>query len=345
MTDLGALPPLDPGASVSVVIPARGAAALLPGCLAALLPELRPDDEVVVAAADPETADAVRAIAVAEPRLRVVGNPAGTTPAALNRAIAATDRPVVLRVDAQARIPAGYRDRTVALLASTGAAVVGGRQVARAESGVAAAIAAAMNAPLGHGGAVYRSGARGGPVDTVYLGVFRRDALTAVGGYDEAFRTNQDAELNERIRRAGGTVWLDPDLAVGYLPRGDLGALARQFRGYGRGRAATARRHPGSLRRRQLAAPALVLGLGATALLALLGALLGAGRWTAVPLAAAACGYGALIGAGALRAGPEARRRLPTVALALATMHLAWGAGFLGAVLRPAAGRRAPRAG
>ena len=337
--DLGAPPPLAPDAAVAVVVPARGAAELLPGCLAAVLPQLRPDDEVVVAAADPATADAARALAVDEPRLRVVDNPTGTTPAALNRAVAATDRPVVLRVDAQARLPAGYRDRTVAALATTGAAVVGGRQVATADAGFAAAVAAAMNAPLGHGGAAYREGGPEGPVDTVYLGVFRRDALAAVGGYDERFRTNQDAELNERIRRAGGSVRLLPDLAVAYRPRGDVAALARQFRGYGRGRAMTARRHPGSLRRRQLAAPVLVLGLGTAALLALLGVLLDLGRWTAVPLAVGLGGYGALLGVGALRtarrAGGRGRPRAAGVALALATMHLAWGVGFLGAVLRP----------
>ena len=341
--DLAALPPLDPGAAVSVVIPARGAAELLADCLAAVLPQLRSDDEIVVAAADPATADAARALAVTEPRLRVVANPDGTTPAALNRAIAATDRPVVLRVDAQARLPDGYRDRTVAALAG-GAAVAGGRQVARAADGFAAAVAAAMNGPLGHGGAAYRSGSAAGPVDTVYLGVFRRDVLAAVGGYDERFRTNQDAELNERVRRAGGTVVLIPDLEVTYLPRGDVAGLARQFRGYGRGRAMTARRHPGSLRIRQLAAPVLVTALAGSAATAVVGAVLGAGRWTAVPLIAGVGGYGALLGVGAFRAGPAARRRPLSVALALATMHLAWGAGFLRTVLRPLPGRTGDRA-
>ena len=183
-----------------------------------------------------------------------------------------------------------------------------------------------MNARLGHGGASYRSGARGGPVDTVYLGTFRADALHAVGGYDERFTTNQDAELNERIRRAGGTVWLDPTLAVTYLPRTRLRALARQFRGYGRGRAMTARRHPGSLGRRQLAAPTLVLGL--------LGAL-SALPWTSVPLALWAAGYGSLLILGTLLEGGDARRWFPVTAAALAVMHLSWGAGFLTAPRLP----------
>jgi succinoglycan biosynthesis protein ExoA len=326
-SSLDELPALPPDPCVSVVIPARGAAHLLPDCLARVLPQLRDDDELIVASGDVATRDAADAIAADDARVRVVDNPDGTTPAALNRAIAAARHPVLVRIDAQARIPDGYRDRVVELLVSTGAVNVGGRQVARAQRGMPAAIAAAMNAPLGHGGASYRSGGRGGPVDTVYLGAFRADALALVGGYDEAFWTNQDAELNERLRRAGGVVWLDPTLEVGYLPRTTLRVLARQFRAYGRGRAATAARHGGSLATRQLAAPALVV-----ALLAALAVL----PWTAVPLVAGACGYGALVVIGAAASGADARRRLPLVVAALVTMHLAWGVGFL---TGPRAGR------
>jgi len=345
----GKLPPLEATAAVSFVIPARGAVDTLAGCLALVLPQMKEQDELVVVAADRETADA--ALAAGAGRVRIVENPDGTTPAALNRGIAATDRPVVLRVDAQSRLPDCYRDRVVEVLATTGASVVGGRQVAQVEDGsrggFRAAVAAAMNSPLGHGGAGYRSGAVIGPVDTVYLGTFRRDALAHVGGFDESFLTNQDAELNERIRRAGGEVRLDPALHVGYLPRSDLRALARQFRNYGRGRARTARRHRGSLRLRQLAAPLLVLGLGLSALLALATPLVpagaGWGAWTVVPMAAAASGYGALLAVGARSAAAGRSVRTVEVALALATMHLAWGVGFLGALLRPGRSSEAQR--
>ena len=331
---LEALPPLASDAAVSVVVPARDAAALLPACLDAVLPQLRPGDEVVVAAADDETAVAAHRVAArAHVSVHVVPNHRGTTPAALNAAIAAARNPVIVRINAQARVPAGYRDRVVELLASTGAVNVGGRQVASAEDGVAAAIAAAMNARLGHGGAAYRAGDRGGAVDTVYLGSFRADALAAVGGYDERFTTNQDAELNERLRRAGGTVWLDPSLAVTYLPRRSLGALARQFRGYGRGRAMTARRHPGSLGRRQLAAPVLVLMLGAALVLV---------PWTSVPLLLTAGGYGALLVIGTLLEGGAAVRRLPVTLAALAVMHLSWGIGFLTAPTAGVTGAEGP---
>jgi succinoglycan biosynthesis protein ExoA len=333
--DLAVTAPVAVDTPASVIVPARGAAALIPDCLARILPQLQAEDELIVAAADVATAEAVRIAAAGDARVRVVDNPDATTPSALNRAVHAARHPVVIRIDAQSRIPEGYRDRLVDLLATSSAVNVGGRQVALPGDGFRAAVAAAMNSPLGHGGADYRTAADRvrrpavRPVDTVYLGAYRREALLRSGGFDERFLTNQDAELNERLRRAGGTVLLDPSLAVGYLPRASVRALGRQFLAYGRGRRSTARRHPGSLRARQLAAPVLVVALALGAASALLGAALGAGTWTLVPLALVGGGYGCLVLVGSILAGPAARRRIPAVALALATMHLAWGTGFL----------------
>ena len=340
------LAPVSAATPVSFVMPARDAAGLMADCLARIVPQLQTDDELIVACADEPTAAAVRAAAEQDARVRLVANADATTPAALNRAIESARHPVVIRVDAQSRIPADYRDRLVALLATTDAVNVGGWQVAQVAQGThgfQVAVALAMNSPFGHGGAAYRGAADGGDVrdvrdvDTVYLGAYRREALVQVGGFDERFTTNQDAELNERLRRAGGRVLLDPSLEVGYLPRTSVRALARQFRAYGRGRRATARRHPGSLRARQLAAPALVAAVMVSATLAVLGLVgstsRGAGgtgaTWLLVPFALTAGGYGSLVLMAALRTARGELRRTLAVALAMTTMHLAWGFGFL----------------
>lgn len=311
---------------VSVIIPAREAAATIADAVTSALAQ-QAVDEVVVAAADPATRSAVERID--DPRVRVVGNPEGTTPAALNRALRHSTGDIVVRCDAHSVLPPGYVARAVELLESTGAANVGGRQVPRGTAPFERAVAMAMVSPVGAGDARYRLGGRPGPTDTVYLGVFRRSELEAVGGFDETLERNQDYELNWRLRQKVGVVWFDPELAVEYRPRSSPKALWRQYFDYGYWKRIVLRRHPGSLRWRQLAAPALVVGLGVSAALALF-------DWRKAAMLPAV--YAATTaGAGV---ADLVRRRDPAALLepaALWVMHLAWGSGFIAGLL---SGRR-----
>lgn len=326
------LPPLPDPARVAVVVPARDAGVTVAIALRTALDQQPPVDEVAVAC-DPEdssTRDAVAPFLTADPRVRLVDAPGGRTPDALNAAIAATTAEVVVRLDAHAELPPGYVARAVATLRETGAGNVGGRQVPVADGGFARAVAAAMASPFGAGGAAYRTGSKAGPVDTVYLGVFRRQALDAVGGYHPGMDRNQDAELNLRLTAAGYPVWFEPALSVAYHPRSSVRALAAQYHQYGRWRRVTAALHPSSLRMRQLAPPLVVSAL----LLALVQAIFTGWWWLPV---AALVGYGLLLLTAGLRAAPRLTAAVPT-AVALATMHLAWGLGFLSGPPRDAPG-------
>lgn len=321
---LGAMSTSSP--TVSVIIPARDAADHIGAAVGSALaqPEV---SEVVVAAADPATRQAAEAIS--DPRVKTVDNPAGTTPAALNRALATTSGEVIVRCDAHAVLPPGYVRRILATLAATGAANVGGRQVPQGETTFEQAVALAMVSPIGAGDARYRIGGAPGPVDTVYLGAFSRRAIEQAGGFDETLVRNQDYELNWRLRAAGGTVWFDPELAVTYRPRGSIAALWRQYFEYGYWKRVVLRRHPGSLRWRQLMAPALVIALTASALVAPI---------DRRPAAIAPCAYLALTaGAGVFDAVRTGRKAGLVEPVALWTMHLAWGTGFIAGQL---SGRR-----
>jgi glycosyltransferase involved in cell wall biosynthesis len=268
------------------------------------------------------TDEVAAALASREPRVRCVRNPSGRTPAALNAALAALppEVEVVVRVDGHGILDPGYVRTAVALLAETGAANVGGLMDAEGVTPFERAVAAAMTSRLGVGASRFHTGGAAGPADTVYLGVFRREWLDRLGGYDERFLRAQDWELNHRIREAGGLVWFSPDLRVAYRPRATVRALARQYRDYGRWRRAVAREHPGTITVRYLAPPVAVAGSAAGALLGLV--------WRPALLAPAA--YLALTTVGGLTIGGEltARERL-LVPPVLWTMHLPWGWGFL----------------
>jgi hypothetical protein len=180
------------------------------------------------------------------------------------------------------------------------------------------AIAAAMASRVGAGDARYRIGGEPGPVETVYLGVFRGETLKRLGGFDESFERTQDYELNHRIRESGGVVWFDPNLRVEYRPRGSLRALAGQYFQYGRWKRQFNRRHPSSLRWRQLAPPALV---------AILVVSIVAGVWWPPAWLIPALYLTALIAIG-LAALPKHGLAALGMPPALATMHVSWGLGF-----------------
>lgn len=301
--------------TVSIVIPAANSASTIGEAIRSVQAQDYPHIvDIVVAAADEESAGVARNAGA-----RVVDNPSRLTPAALNLAIAASSGEVIVRVDAHSTVPPDYVSTAVSTLLETDADNVGGMQVPVGASFWSRAISAAMASPAGSGDARYRIGGDPGPAETVYLGVFRRSTLERLGGFDESYVRHQDYELNERIRAQGGTVWFEPRLKVSYRPRSSLRALARQYFDYGSWKRAFARANPGSLRLRQIAPPVIVIVLAGAFVAAL---------WSPWTLLIPAGYVAGLVGAGFLRVNRAGVAAIG-VPLALATMHLSWGVGFL----------------
>jgi succinoglycan biosynthesis protein ExoA len=316
------LPQLPDQPTVSAIMVAKDAAATIGPAVRSILSQVPAVDEVVVALGPSSdgTEDVLERLAADDGRVRVLDSPSGRIPDGLTIAIAASHGQVLVRVDAHNLLPDGYVGRAVQILRATGAANVGGRQRPLAADGFAAAVATAMASVAGSGGATYRVGAAAGEADTVFLGVFRREALEAVGGYDHRFARNEDAELNHRLRVAGYRVWFDPSLEVAYRPRDSVAALARQYFANGRWRRLTAREHPASVAPRQVLPSALVVVVAASAV----GASMTRRPRYALPIV----GYGAaLLAAGAREA--DGLGQGTKVAVALGTMHLSFGLGFL----------------
>lgn len=306
---------------VSIVIPARDASGTIAATIGGALAQDYSGEIEVVVAAPPD--DPLRALpALADPRVRIVDSPDGRTPTGLNAAIAAARGTVIVRCDAHSVLPPDYVRIAVEVLGGSAVDVVGGIQRPAGDRFFQRAVGIAQSTPIGVGDARYRRGGDPGPVDTVYLGVFRRETLDRVGGFAPDLDRNQDYELNHRIRATGGVVWFDPRLVVDYAPRSKTGRLWRQYFDYGRWKRIVVRRHPRSLRWRQLVAPLLVLGLVVSGVLAAVGATLPA---LVIP---------SLYGAGLAITGIVESLRRRTVAglaapFALVVMHLAWGIGFL----------------
>ncbi|MFE9855734.1 glycosyltransferase family 2 protein [Streptomyces sp. NPDC005780] len=310
--------------AVSVIMPVLNEERHLRNSVRHILEQEYAGEMEVVIALGPSTdrTDEIAAELVAEDaRVQTVPNPTGRTPAALNAAIKASRHPVVVRVDGHGMLSPNYIATAVRLLEETGAQNVGGIMHAEGENAWEDAVAAAMTSKIGVGNAAFHTGGEAGPAETVFLGVFRREALERADGYNIEFIRAQDWELNFRIREAGGLIWFSPELRVQYRPRPSVRALAKQYKDYGRWRHVVARYHPGSINLRYLAPPTAVVAIAA-------GLVVGAAvtPWALVVPA----GYVAAIVAGSLPAGKglslKARAQIP---VALATMHMSWGYGFL----------------
>jgi succinoglycan biosynthesis protein ExoA len=285
------------------------------------------------------TTELVERLALADARISYVHNPNTDIPAGLNLAIQSSDHPIIVRVDAHSELSPGYTTRAVETLSRTGAANVGGIMVANGRTPFQTAVARAYNSKFGLGGASYHSGGVDGPAESAYLGVFRREVLAEVGGYDETLRRGEDWELNLRIREAGHKVWFDPELKVTYWPRENWRKLTRQFFTTGVWRGELVRRHPRQTPLRFFAPPLLVVAF----LISIVGGTLqitGAIHWGKLSLLAFIVHTGLvayillLIYLGLIYENGKSWRDRWLFILVLPSMHLSWGAGFIRGLLR-----------
>jgi succinoglycan biosynthesis protein ExoA len=249
-------------------------------------------------------------------------NPKRIQSAAFNLAIASLggDADTMIRVDAHADYPSGYCKTLLEEAAATGADSVVVAMNTVGTAGFQRAVAAAQNSKLGNGGSAHRSaGTDGKWVDHGHHALIRLDAFLAVGGYDETFSHNEDAELDIRLVRGGFKIWLTGKTVLTYYPRSAPWPLFLQYFRYGQGRARTLAKHRILPKLRQMipaaVVPAVVLAFLAPVWLP-----------AAMPLAAWAflcLSYGGLLG---IKAKDREIAALSGVAAML--MHLAWSLGF-----------------
>jgi GT2 family glycosyltransferase len=266
-----------------------------------------------------KTDEIAQRLASSDPRITLVDNPSGRTAAGLNAAINKSKNPVIVRVDAHAELQKNYISLAIDVMKSSGAVNVGGIMGAEGESRFEKSVAAAMRSSLGVGASRFHTGGEAGFVDTVYLGVFIRSAVIAIGGFDERFIRAQDWELNYRLRQAGGKIFFDPRLHVTYRPRSSVKALAKQYFEYGRWRRVVSRRHQGTINYRYLAPPFALIG---TALSVILGLVIH--QILIIP----ATIYGVFLIFASLITGKGFVEKL-LLPIVLFTMQMSWGLGFL----------------
>jgi succinoglycan biosynthesis protein ExoA len=216
--------PFHPMTTISLIVPVRNEEGYIRDCLRSLLDQNYPlaDYEIIVVdgRSSDRTREMVDGICRENPLVRCLDNPAGIVPTGMNIGIRAARGEVIIRADGHNVYPQDYAANCVKYLAQTGADNVGGPwlTVAADDSFNARLVVAILSSPFGVGNSKFRTSQEEGFVDTVPFGAFRREIFDRVGLYNEKLVRNQDNELNSRIRRAGGKIYLTPALMTYYHP-------------------------------------------------------------------------------------------------------------------------------
>lgn len=329
--------------TVSIIVPCLNEERTIAKLLAAIYAQDFPRADLEVIITDAQSTDGTRAAIAAfqsahpDLAIKLIENPRRLIPAGLNIAIAAAQGTTILRLDAHCIPQLDYISRSlVGLDAGRGWVVGGVWDLQPGNPGwLAESIAIAAGHLLGAGDALYRLGGTARAVDTVPFGAFRKDLVSKLGGFNESLHANEDYEFNTRVRQAGGVIWLDPAIRSTYFARPTLGELARQYFRYGYWKWRMLRRYPGSLRLRQALPPLFVLSL----LVLPIASLFWPGfLWLLLCELAA---YALLLLSAGLIESLKAKqiKYLLGIPLAIATMHLSWGLGFLGSLVSPSSSK------
>jgi succinoglycan biosynthesis protein ExoA len=328
-------PPRDDRVDVSVLVPVLNEERHLREAVAAMQAQ-RFDGTVELLFADGGSEDRTREIlfelASSDPRIRVLDNPRRRTASGLNVCLREARGEYVARMDAHTFYGERYLAAGVERLQHGDTDWVSGPAVPRPVGVISRAVALALASWLGRGGSRKWNENAGAAEERdldsgVFGGVWRRQSVLQAGGWDERWPINQDSEMAARYLQSGARLVCLPEMAGHYVPRDSLKGLARQYYRYGFYRARTFKRHPESMRRSHLIAPALVL--------IMLGALL-APRPLRRAARAALLAYASALAATAVStsSNPDTRTEGKLLLAVLPTIHFGWGLGTLAGMLR-----------
>ena len=322
---------------VSIIMPCRNEGPYIEHAITdALAQERRGFELEVLVAVGPSTDDThaiVERLCAQHPEVSLVENPAGVVPHGLNAAIRSAKGDFIVRMDAHSRYPSDYVAVLTEALGRLNADNVGGvwNTLPANDSSKAWAIATALSSGLGVGNAMFRLGVAGErEVDTVPYGCFRRELFDRIGYFDEELVRNQDDEHNGRIIRAGGRIMLLPQVVIDYFPRDRIRKLWRMYREYGLFKPLVNIKLGAPATLRQFVPPLFVLAVLGLPLLGIFSAF---AFWAWVAMCCIYATAVVLVSAKATWRGGRPSV-FPWLLVSFATIHMAYGIGYLQGVMR-----------
>lgn len=253
-------------AFISVVMPVYNEEKYIENCIESLLLQDYPQECMEWIFVDGMSSDRTRELIGAYiekyPKLiKLLSNPNKTVPYAMNIGIKEARGKYIIRLDAHADYNKDYISKCVYYLDTTDADNVGGVAETKSKGFVGNAIAKMLSSRFGVGNSEFRTNGESGYVDTVPFGAFRREVFEKWGGYDERLTRNQDNEMNYRIRKNGGKIYLSSDIKLSYYCRDSIKGISDMAVKNGMWNVITMKLCPGSMGVRHFIPLAFLLSL------------------------------------------------------------------------------------
>lgn len=237
---------------ISVIMPVYNEENYIDNCIESLLLQDYPLDAMewifVDGCSTDNTYELIQKYTKKYPNLiKLLKNPNKTVPYAMNIGIGEAKGEYIIRLDAHADYAIDYISKCVYYLDTTDADNVGGIAETKSKGFVGNTIAAMLSSKFGVGNSQFRTNGKSGYVDTVPFGAFRKEVFEKWGGYDERLTRNQDNEMNYRIRKNGGKIYLSSDIHLSYYCRDSIKGISNMAMKNGMWNIITMKLCPGSM--------------------------------------------------------------------------------------------------
>lgn len=237
---------------LAIIMPVYNEEAYIDDCIKSLMNQIFPKKDMQIFFVDggstDKTIDIINKYVSKYPGLiYLLNNPNKTAPFAMNIGIENSESEYIIRLDAHAEYPDDYIEKCIYYLEKTDAHNVGGLAKTKGKGHLGKIIAKLLSSKFGVGNSQFRTEGKSGYVDTVPFGAFPRKIFNEIGLYDTRLTRNQDNELNYRIRKNGGKIYLSKGISFTYYCRNTLTGLLNMGKNNGKWNVITMKLVPGSM--------------------------------------------------------------------------------------------------
>lgn len=211
---------------ISIVIPIRNEENYIRECIDSILNFDFSKESMEVIFVDglsqDNTVEIIKEYQKEYPYIKLITNDKKIVPISMNLGIKEAVGEYICRLDAHAHYPYNYISELLAWSQTLNADNVGTVCITKVKNNTntAKAIQFVMSDKFGVGNSLFRTGAKEPiEVDTVPFGFYKKDIFEKIGFYNEALVRVQDLELNKRLKKNNGKIYLIPNIQCIYYPR------------------------------------------------------------------------------------------------------------------------------